>query len=100
GGHSLLATRVVARLNSTMNIDLPLRRLFDAPTIFELAPIVENLMQTASGGRERMRSMRSLLDTANVESPAVGRSTPSPADIDRMLDGLEQLTDLEIDALL
>lgn len=100
GGHSLLATRVVARVNSTMNIDLPLRRLFDAPTIFELAPIVENLMQTASGGRERMRSMRSLLDTANVESPAVGRSTPSPADIDRMLDGLEQLTDLEIDALL
>ena len=100
GGHSLLATRVVARVNNTMNIDLPLRRLFDAPTILELAPIVENIMQVASGGRERLRSMRSLLHTTDIEPQDMGRSTPSSADLDRMLDGLEQLTDMEIDALL
>jgi len=100
GGHSLLATRVVARVNDAMNIDLPLRRIFDAPMIIDLARFVENLVQTASGGREHLRSMRSLLDTAGAESQNMGGNTPSSADVDRMLDGLEQLTDMEIDALL
>ncbi len=37
GGHSLLATQVVARLSRLMQIELPLRRMFEAPTIAELA---------------------------------------------------------------
>ena len=41
GGHSLLATRVKARIMSSMKVDIPLPRLFEAPTIVELASIVE-----------------------------------------------------------
>jgi hypothetical protein len=37
GGHSLLATQVVARLSRLMQIELPLRRMFEAPTIAEFA---------------------------------------------------------------
>jgi amino acid adenylation domain-containing protein len=37
GGHSLLATRVIARLRNVLNLNIPLRSLFDYPVIVELA---------------------------------------------------------------
>jgi hypothetical protein len=37
GGHSLLATQVLARLANRLNVDLPLRQIFEASTIAELA---------------------------------------------------------------
>lgn len=43
GGHSLLATQVISRLHKAFNISLPLRSLFDAPTIASLASYVETL---------------------------------------------------------
>ncbi len=46
GGHSLLATQVMSRIRGVFGTDLPVRQLFESPTIAELARAVEQAGST------------------------------------------------------
>ena len=44
GGHSLLGTQLIMRISDTFGVDLPLRALFDAPTVRELSDEIEQVI--------------------------------------------------------
>ncbi len=84
GGHSLLATQVTSRIQKAFGVDVPLRRLFEAPRLSELATAVEAelregrpapppLVRVSRAGRLPLSFAQQrlwLLDHLNPGSPA------------------------------
>jgi acyl carrier protein len=49
GGHSLLATRLMARLQETFNVEIPLRALFETPNVKALVKYIEESVRNGYG---------------------------------------------------
>ncbi|MFI1996404.1 amino acid adenylation domain-containing protein, partial [Actinoplanes sp. NPDC020271] len=55
GGHSLLAVRLMSRIRRVLGVEVPVRSLFDTPTVAGLAALVEDARAAREGIRVRER---------------------------------------------
>jgi amino acid adenylation domain-containing protein len=82
GGHSLMATQVISRIGNTLGVELPLRSIFEAPTIARLA-------ETVSAAKAE-----------NGNGPSVIKRAARVSNPEELLDRLEGLSDEEVEELL
>lgn len=80
GGDSILAMRLIGRVRDEFSVDLPVRVVFDATSLSELAAAIDR-QSPAAGAR----------------LAAVGVAVTDPA---QLLERLDELGDAEVDALL
>jgi len=58
GGHSLKAINVIAKIHKVINISVPLREIFEAPTIKSLAKYIEGSTRSTLGNENRILLLR------------------------------------------
>ncbi|AUX42316.1 uncharacterized protein SOCE26_037460 [Sorangium cellulosum] len=69
GGHSLLVTQLVSRIREALQVDLPLRSVFEAPTIRSLARVLDQERTKAHEGAPRPEAPRLLPAPRTGELP-------------------------------
>ncbi len=69
GGHSLLATQVISRMRGKFDVEIPLRALFESPTIAALGTLLEEMV-TASERAEDVEHLLRELESLTEDDAA------------------------------
>ncbi len=70
GGHSLTASQVVSRVVQAFKLELPIRALFDAPTVAEMAAVIEAHRSKFAGDSEMGRMLSEIETMTDEEAEA------------------------------
>ncbi len=66
GGHSLLATQIISRVLNTFHVEVPLRSLFESPTVADMAVVITR-NQAKKVGDEHLDRMFTELEALSDE---------------------------------
>lgn len=66
GGHSVLATQMLAQVCDELGVELPIRQLFEAPTITKLAEVITNSGAGTGLGKKSISQIKRLARPAAV----------------------------------
>jgi acyl carrier protein len=58
GGHSLSATRIISRIIAAFKLQLPIRALFDSPTVAAMAAVISSKAGRKADEKDLQRLLR------------------------------------------
>ncbi len=68
GGHSLLATQVISRVINTFKLELPVKTLFESPTVANMAVVITENMAKKAGDEELALMLAELESLSDEEA--------------------------------
>jgi acyl carrier protein len=68
GGHSLLATQVISRVINTFKVELPIKSLFESPTVADMTVVITENMAKKAGDEDLTRMLTELESLSDEEA--------------------------------